>query len=344
MRHSRPLSPPEAGAAAASMAPEHQPSHDQHRLKVSSSSSSSGKWQCHACTFSNSKKVDVCQVCCKSRNSPADLRQPASLTPEMMQQRGGDPSSATGSKKITKVALPSLFVFLARISLVPYFHNCSTHHSPEGVILLKTSWDQDAWLEGTCENWHFHPRLQVCYGFTVDGGRKWARATDAERVGTMRSSYFLCPRPMATLIQQTKILTSAASFLFIISSCLNLLGIACGKCTLVNDRSLRVCDACGATLPHHIPPRKKRGESNEEEEEDEDQYESSTSWVSVVPKKKHRSRKKKRQKTRPLDENRNILDADHHQFSGTKKNQQQRIPGLNWLIPSLQNRMHEGNN
>ena len=52
-RHSRPLSPPKSTA------------------------SSSSRWQCKACTFSNKARAEICEMCCKSKNSPVPPQQEA---------------------------------------------------------------------------------------------------------------------------------------------------------------------------------------------------------------------------------------------------------------------------
>ena len=54
LRHSRPLEPPKSEIHAAAANVLHS-------------------WQCYACTFANDGKVDICEMCGKSRNSP-DLR------------------------------------------------------------------------------------------------------------------------------------------------------------------------------------------------------------------------------------------------------------------------------
>ncbi|TRY62030.1 hypothetical protein TCAL_09093 [Tigriopus californicus] len=57
-RHSRPLSPPE----------------------VDTTSKPKNGWQCHACTFNNGCKVDICEMCGKSRNSPELLKSSTTAT------------------------------------------------------------------------------------------------------------------------------------------------------------------------------------------------------------------------------------------------------------------------
>ena len=52
-RHSRHLSPPKV-TAVPSAAP-------------STSSASSARWECHACTYLNKARLDICEMCGKSR-------------------------------------------------------------------------------------------------------------------------------------------------------------------------------------------------------------------------------------------------------------------------------------
>jgi len=52
----RSLSPPKVTAAPSTSS--------------SSSSSAHARWECHACTYLNKARVDICEMCGKSRNSP----------------------------------------------------------------------------------------------------------------------------------------------------------------------------------------------------------------------------------------------------------------------------------
>ena len=52
-RHSRHLSPPKITTQ-----------------QQAQSSSSSSRWECHACTYLNKARLDICDMCGKSRNSP----------------------------------------------------------------------------------------------------------------------------------------------------------------------------------------------------------------------------------------------------------------------------------
>ena len=136
MRHSRPLSPPEGGGAGGGdsstssyhQSQQQQQEHHYHQQQQQHHKVSSNKWQCYACTFSNKQKVDVCEMCGKSRNSP-DLRQHASMTPEMMQQQSGsNHQSEEGREKVSNI-FPFFVSVLFICIFSPFLRNrlCQMH-------------------------------------------------------------------------------------------------------------------------------------------------------------------------------------------------------------------------
>lgn len=77
LRHSRPLSPPQNNNASSS----------------NGGGGPSSRWQCHACTYSNKAKNDICEMCGKSKNSPIP---PASSAADVVNGGGSRSESTTG--------------------------------------------------------------------------------------------------------------------------------------------------------------------------------------------------------------------------------------------------------
>ena len=74
---------------------------------------------------------------------------------------GGIPESASGTEFPV-----SLCNHLGFITWLLY---SSTPHSPENILLLRTGWAQNAWLQWSHENWYFHLDIsRWLWGPTID--------------------------------------------------------------------------------------------------------------------------------------------------------------------------------
>ena len=94
------------------------------------------------------------------------------------------------------------------VSFTPRLLYSITHHSPESFTHLKTGWAQDAWLQWSHQNWHFHLDISRWPGvfpgphqrfflpntaaLTLWNRWGWFPSNKAEKRATLEARYPMC--------------------------------------------------------------------------------------------------------------------------------------------------------